>query len=288
MLSGSSAASRTRPLARRTSCSTRSVAWTAWQSPSRWRARVDRLLHRLDAREADPARARRAVVRDVDVERVAVADVDDLALPHLAPRAGHADDARAALRLRGGGQGARGRSRAAEGSRRRTTKREPSRSSEVAAPSTAGAPPHGCACTSRSARTRRRGMRRRRLRCQPGRALHDAPVAGHGEHQVLRPAGAQDAALGAEAGDDDHRADLPHPGGSGAPAAPVAAVTRPVAVSTARTPVGAVDEPRRDLGRRAVLLLAGALLEQQLHRAAVERRSVASARRPTGAGRRRA
>ena len=194
-------------------------------------------LHRLDAREADPARARRPVVRDVDVERVAVADVEDLGLPHLAPRAGYADDARAALRLRRGG-------RERKGAAEQQQEREQAAHDQTRTPLVAAklrrrqrrARRRNPRCTSRSARTTRRGMRRRRLRFHPGARSTTRPSRVTASIRCSDPRARSTRPWARKPATMTTPRTSHMPGGSGAPAAPVAAVTRPVAVSTARTP----------------------------------------------------
>ena len=77
-LSGYSALTRILPLDRLTSCSSRRVASTAWQSPGALGGAVGGQLHRLDADDAHPQHAAEAVTGHVGVERVAVVDLRTL------------------------------------------------------------------------------------------------------------------------------------------------------------------------------------------------------------------
>ena len=179
MLSGSSAASRTRPLARRTSRSTRSVASTPWQSPSRWRAEYGGQLHRLHAGEADPARApscRRSRRR----RRTCRRRRRRAPWPSRPRSPGRAAPTTHAPRFACAAAGASARAQRSEQQGWEQTAhdqaRTRSRSREVAAPSTAGAPPQarvaprgtpprraaasaGAGCASTPARAPRRARR---------------------------------------------------------------------------------------------------------------------------------
>src|SRR5215218_6898613 len=155
--------------------------------------------------------------------------------------------------------------------RRRTTKRNPVGTSEVAAPSMRGAAAQGALHLADRPHD---GPRRApaQVALPAGRTLHDPPVAGHGEHEVLPPAPPEDAALRTEAGDDDHGPDLPHARRERRPGGPRGGGDAAGRGEHRADAAGPVDELRRDVGGRPVLLLRGALLEQQLQRAALGER----------------
>ena len=197
----------------------------------------------------------------------------DLGLPDLAARAGHADDARAALRLR------RGR-REREGAAEQQQEREQAAHDQTRTPLVAAklrrrqrrARRRNPRCTSRSVRTTRRGMRRRRLRFHPGARSTTRPSRVTASIRCSDPR-ARSTRLWARKPATMTIARTSHvPGGSGAPPAPVAAVTRPVAVSTARTPSRpSTSSVVTSAGARYSSWLV-ALLEQQLQRAAAGQR----------------
>ena len=125
---------------------------------------------------------------------------------------------------------------------------------------------------SRIARTSGRGMRRRRLRCQPGRRSATLPVGGHREHQVLLAARPPHAPGGAEPGDDHDGVHLPQArperraagrGGGGHAAGD--------AEHRAQAPAAGGLQAQLGLRGHAVLLLRRAPLEQELHGAVLER-----------------
>ena len=135
---------------------------------------VGGLLHRLDADDADAQQAAEAVAGHVGVERVAVVDVADLALPDRA------------LGAAAGTRAGRGRSVAAGGGRGRRRGRRPTTASSAEAEGSGHRGPQPLAAARVAACNQRaRSPRRHRL------AAHDAERLTDGRRPPGRPKAAE-------------------------------------------------------------------------------------------------